>query len=119
MHDRGIVGIGIDPGAEIKGAPPQYLGGICLSVTDSGSGMTPEVLERMFDPFFTTKASGKGSGLGLSVVHGIVTSLGGVIEVHSRVNGSGDKSGTEFRVFLPVEKSDSRTGETHGAHIAD
>ncbi|HLA35749.1 MAG TPA: ATP-binding protein [Rhodocyclaceae bacterium] len=73
---------------------------LCLSVSDSGCGMTPELQERVFDPFFTTKAPGKGSGLGLSVVYGIATQLGGRIEVESRT--SGERHGTEFRVWLPA-----------------
>ena len=117
MDDRGTIRVAIDPGGMITGAPPQYCDGICVTVADSGSGMTPEVLERMFDPFFTTKAPGRGTGLGLSVVYGIVTALGGVIEVNSRVEG--DNAGTEFRVFLPLAKSQLRSGELDDAHLAD
>ncbi|MGD7034023.1 sensor histidine kinase [Methylotuvimicrobium buryatense] len=72
---------------------------IYLLVADTGSGMPPEIQKQIFDPFFTTKAPSGGSGLGLSVVYGIVKSLGGMIEVGSRSTG-GD-TGTEFRVFLP------------------
>jgi predicted ATPase/signal transduction histidine kinase/CheY-like chemotaxis protein len=68
-----------------------------LSVTDTGSGITPAVLERMFDPFFTTKRVGGGTGLGLSLVHGIVADLGGAIDVATQVG-----LGTTFAVWLPA-----------------
>jgi len=68
-----------------------------LTVSDTGSGISPKVVERMFDPFFTTKGVGEGTGLGLSVVHGIVTDLGGAIEVTSRAG-----NGTAFEIWLPV-----------------
>jgi CheY-like chemotaxis protein/two-component sensor histidine kinase len=67
-----------------------------LEISDNGEGIAPEVLPRIFDPFFTTKPPGVGTGLGLSICHGIVTSLGGQITVHS-VPGEG----TTFRVTFP------------------
>ena len=73
---------------------------ICLIVTDQGHGIPPEVQKRMFMPFFTTKAPNKGSGLGLSVIHGIVSSLGGEIEVDSQTEGP--ERGTQFRITLPL-----------------
>ncbi len=70
---------------------------VCLRVEDNGAGMDDTTLEHIFDPFFTTKELGKGSGLGLSVVKGIVESLNGVIVVESTPH-----SGTTFRVFFPI-----------------
>ena len=77
---------GLQPGPHVK-----------LMVKDTGKGIPPEVLDRIFDPFFTTKEQGAGTGLGLAVVHGIITSLGGNIEVDSILG-----QGTIFQVFLPI-----------------
>jgi PAS domain S-box-containing protein len=71
---------------------------ICMSVADTGTGIAPEALERIFDPFFTTKHVGEGTGLGLSLVHGIVADLGGAIDVASAVG-----VGTRFEIWLPVK----------------
>lgn len=68
-----------------------------LIVEDNGKGMDRETVERVFEPFYTTKAPGEGTGLGLSVVHGIIKSHGGAITVYSHLN-----EGTCFQVYLPV-----------------
>lgn len=73
---------------------------VVVSVTDTGSGIPPEILHRIFDPFFTTKDVGKGTGLGLSAVMGIVKSHGGFVDVQSEVG-----KGSQFKVFLPASQS--------------
>jgi two-component system, NtrC family, sensor kinase len=75
-------------------------GELRLSVTDHGAGIAPEDLDRIFQPFYTTKPPGQGTGLGLSVAHGIVEQLGGRITVHSRPG-----QGSRFEVRLPLEAS--------------
>ena len=77
-----------------------------LTVSDTGSGIAPEILDDVFRPFFTTKDVGEGTGLGLSVVHGIVTRHGGRVEVASRPG-----EGTRFTVHMPL--ADQGPGERH------
>jgi len=75
-------------------APGSY---VHLCVSDSGSGIAPEVLERVFEPFFTTKERGQGTGLGLAMVHGIVTDHGGVVRAESPPG-----QGASFHILLPA-----------------
>jgi signal transduction histidine kinase len=75
-----------------------------LMVKDSGSGMTKEVMDRIFEPFFTTKDPGKGSGMGLAVVHGILKHHGGTITVESE-----EGKGSTFTVYLPITDEEFRT----------
>lgn len=82
---------------EIEPADGRY---VCITVADTGAGMAPDVLARAFEPFFTTKESGKGSGLGLSLVYGFIKQSGGHIEVDSTPG-----IGTSIRLYLPVDGS--------------
>ncbi len=72
-----------------------------LSICDSGPGIAPEIKNKIFDPYFTTKETGKGTGMGLSLVHGIVKGYGGFISLYSELG-----EGTAFHVFLPVIKKE-------------
>jgi signal transduction histidine kinase/CheY-like chemotaxis protein len=109
MPDGGLVTLETDvvvldePAAQrtqVQG-PGQY---VCLTVRDTGVGMSPEVLERLFEPFFTTKEKGKGTGLGLATVYGVVRQAGGAVTVES-VAGQG----STFRVFFPASDEAATT----------
>jgi CheY-like chemotaxis protein len=73
--------------------PGQY---VCISVTDTGSGMTPDVIARAFDPFFTTKPTGQGTGLGLSMIYGFARQSEGAVKIDSEVG-----RGTTVKLYLP------------------
>lgn len=94
-------------------AHPELKTGLYLTLTvkDTGHGMRAEVMDKIFEPFFTTKEIGEGSGMGLSVVHGILKNHGGAIKVESK-----PEQGSEFIVFLPVTDNDfhieSQSGKT-------
>lgn len=102
MSDGGKLTVGVDlvvindedaqQNCEIP--PGRY---VCLSVSDTGCGIAPELLPRIFDPFFTTKEIGKGTGLGLATVYGIVKQHNGWMDVQSAID-----QGTTFRIFLPA-----------------
>jgi len=72
--------------------------GVQITCADTGTGISPENIEKIFDPFFTTKPVGEGTGLGLSICYTIIKQLGGEITVKSKIN-----EGTEFTLFLPFD----------------
>ena len=109
--EGGELSVAVEPievSAEFARQRPPLREGMCvrLSVRDSGPGMPQLVLDRLFEPFFTTKAPGVGTGLGLSVVHGVVQNHEGAVVVKSRPG-----EGTNFDVYLPAINSPSWSGD--------
>jgi signal transduction histidine kinase len=92
-------------------APGQY---VVLSVTDTGTGIAPDILERVFEPFFTTKQAGMGTGLGLSMVHGFVKQSGGHIRIYSEVG-----YGTSVKIYLPRLPEEAAIAAVPKAHDPD
>jgi signal transduction histidine kinase/ActR/RegA family two-component response regulator len=107
MEGEGELQIGVDNRALAEGEVGELPAGdyVRIAVADTGSGMPPEVLERVFEPFFTTKPVGKGTGLGLSQIFGFARQSGGDVAIESKVGG-----GTTVSLYLPRSDEDVAAG---------
>jgi len=114
MPQGGTLTIGLEPkelaaaGVAIhpKAKPGSY---VVISVTDTGTGIPPELVDKIFDPFFTTKPLGQGTGLGLPTVMGIAENHGGFVHLETRLG-----AGTTFFVYIPAAPGDAAIGEKPG-----
>jgi signal transduction histidine kinase len=106
---EGVLTIGLRP-AENTDAGTAAQPAVELWVSDTGHGMDSDTVERIFEPFFTTRSVGQGTGLGLSVVHGIVESFGASIAVETKVG-----HGSVFRVFFPAVLPDHLVNDVRAA----
>jgi signal transduction histidine kinase/CheY-like chemotaxis protein len=101
-------------GAPLRPEEPSAGDYVMVAVTDTGSGMSPEVLAKVFEPFFTTKEVGKGSGLGLSQVFGLAKQSGGGVRIDSKPG-----EGASVRVFLPKASALPQVAEAEAADVAE
>jgi PAS domain S-box-containing protein len=118
MRDHGRLRVGLERivvDAARAAAQPRLRPGVyaCVSVGDTGSGMDPATLQRIFEPFFTTKEPGKGTGLGLAVVQGIMDTHDGVVTVDSQPG-----KGTEFRLYFHEHGGDAAPAVTEEEPVA-
>ena len=99
MPAGGTLTLGLDRADQVAGPAAKAGPHLVITVADTGEGMAPEIMGQIFDPFFTTKPQGKGTGLGLASVHGIIKAHRGFVRVESQPG-----RGTVFRVFLPARE---------------
>lgn len=120
IEPHGAITLSVGAEASIQGhcaschAPLEGQRYVAVSVRDDGAGMAPDLLHRVFDPFFTTKAVGQGTGMGLSVVHGVTHQSGGHVQVESTPG-----VGTEFRLLLEAGAPADETAAADGATAPD